>query len=193
MSNLIDVSDFPAEKVIYTLSWLVSKGSTEPCDLWRRGRDARAVQPRVIPLLGSAVASWRSPQGSRNVAPLVRCRFSSPAPIWYLWWRTDKRQSVSLLNSIWNFPDAAAASANLTPSSRSAGSEVMEVFPLSAVGVQTGTFSCGRLCLTHAKVKGGVGKKCRFLQDSTLTQVLCCHSFTRENTTFCGRAPQARY
>lgn len=81
MTTLIDVSDFPAEKLIYTLSWLVIKGSTEPCDLWRRGRDARAVQPRVIPPLGSAVASWRPPQGSRNVAPLVRCRFLSPAPI----------------------------------------------------------------------------------------------------------------
>lgn len=38
------------------------------------------------------------------------------------------RQEVSLLNSISNFPDAAAASVNLTPSSRSGGSGVMEVF-----------------------------------------------------------------
>lgn len=70
----------------------------------------------------------------------------------------DKRQSVSLLNSISNFPDAPAASANLTPSSRSGGSGVMEVFPPSAASVNTGNFSCGRLCLTHAKFRGGGGE-----------------------------------
>lgn len=30
--KLIDVSDFPAEKLRYTLSWLVIKGSTESRD-----------------------------------------------------------------------------------------------------------------------------------------------------------------
>lgn len=149
MAKLIDVSDFPAEKLICTLSWLVIKGSTEPRDIWRRRRDARAVPPRVIPPLGSAVASWRPPQGSRIVAHLVCCLFLSPAPFGGIW------QSVSLLNSISNFLDAAAAaSANLTPSSRSGGSGVLEVFPHSAVSVQTGNFCCGSLCLTHAKVKG---------------------------------------
>lgn len=135
MAKIIDVSDFPAEKLIYTLSWLVIKGSTEPRDIWRQRRDARTVPPRVIPPLGSAVASWRPPQGSRIVAHLVCCLFLSPAPFGGIW------QSVSLLNSISNFPDAAAAaSANLTPSSRSGGSGVLEVFLHSAVSVQTGNF-----------------------------------------------------
>lgn len=127
---------------------------------------------------------------------LERCSplpFSNPsADRRYLSCRIHKRQPVSLLNSTSNFPDAAAVSANLTPSSRSGGSGVIEVFPHSAVSVQTGNFSCGSLCLTHAKVKGRK-KNCRFLQDSVLTQVLRFRFFIRENITFCGRAPQAGY
>lgn len=51
MAKLIDVCGYPAVKLIHTPAWSVIKGSSEPCDLWRLGRVARAVPIRAIPLL----------------------------------------------------------------------------------------------------------------------------------------------
>lgn len=80
------------------------------------------------------------------------------------------RQEVSLHNSISNFPDAAAAaSANLTPSSRSGGSGVMEVFHILRSVFRRVISAAEVFVLTHAKVKEGETKmqvSTRFYSDA---------------------------